>query len=277
MGSMWKLAKGPLSLMGMTFLSTTGRNILTRPTVQSSLRACVRWVFTGTREKPCAGRTAVGDLSSKIVQLMDQQRVSPTSICIDGLPGSGKSSLGRDIARKTGLVWKTLYWNDLKDSYPFRKGMIYENIRLIRTQDIEHFDMLVYVDCDISTAMQRVMERDRDGILIDVMDFSKLKRIGDTAFELAAGEEVWIPGSCVRIKFRPREGYRDLETLKSRLRASGIFVEDLSKEELLFAYCYGKPQQGIYPYLTGEVYGKEILSGLSEALKAAFFSKCARQ
>ena len=181
------------------------------------------------------------------MELLDNKGIAPRSISIDGLPGSGKSSLGRSLAKKTGLEWRTLYWKELREPFPFEEGLIYENIRLMRTQSIESFDMIIYLDCSIDAATSRVMERGRDGILIDLLDFPKLKKIGDVAFEMADGEELRITQTPLRIKLRPKGGYRDIEKLKDRLEARGLDVEGFSKEELLFIYCYGKPREGISP------------------------------
>lgn len=266
MGSLKKIYKEVLPEMGFTLVFKTVSSLLARPSILSTLRAQVRWAFTGSREKPYREIPRVEYYSEKIMELLDSKGVAPRSICIDGLPGSGKSSLGRSLAKRTGLEWQTLYWKELREPYPFEKGKIYENIRLIRTQHIEHFDMIIYIDCPIASATCRVMERDRDGILVDAIDFPKLKSIGDTAFDMAAGEDIRIEQSPIRIKLRPKEGYRDVEKLKNKLKAEGISVAGLSKEELLFLYCYGKPQEGILPYVKLGAYNKDILSGLSAAL-----------
>ena len=273
MGSLKKFYKKSLPEMGATFLFNTTKNLLTKPTVLSTLRAQVRWVFTGSREKPYRSISNVECCSGRIMELLDSKGIAPRSICIDGLPGSGKSSLGRSLAKRTGLEWRTLYWKELKGLFPFKKGRIYENIRLIRTQDIESFDMIIYLDCSIDAATSRVMERDRDGILIDLLDFPKLKQIGDVAFEMADGEEIRIAQTPLRIKFRPRGGYRDIENLKDRLEARGLDVEGFSKEEMLFIYCYGESKEGIFPYINTGAYKKEIFSGLSEALKRLIVAK----
>ena len=273
MGKLKKFYKTSLPEMGVAFLFETAKNLLSRRTVVSTLRAQVRWLATGSREKPYRSISSVEYYSDKIMELLHNKGVAPRSVCIDGLPGSGKSSLGRSLAKKTGLEWRTLYWQELKEPFPFEEGLIYENIRLIRTQSIESFDMLIYLDCSIDAATSRVMERDRDGILIDLLDFPMLKKIGDLTFEMADGEEFRIAQTPLRIKFRPKGGYRDIEKLKERLKAGGRDVEGFSKEELLFIYCYGKPREGIFPYIKKSAYNKEILSGLSEGLKRVIVAR----
>ena len=110
-------------------------------------------------------------------------------------------------------------------------------------------------------------------MLLDVIDLSRLKAIGDTAFAMADGKEIRIAGSPIRIKFRPRDGYRDLENLRNRLEARNMCVDELFKEEMLFTYCYGKPQQGIFAYLKPGAYKEDVLSGLSDTLKKVVAAK----
>ena len=105
------------------------------------------------------------------------------------------------------------------------------------------------------------------------MDFTLLKKIGDTAFEMLDGEEINIEESPIRMKTRPARGYRDLEKLKNRVREKGFAVEGFSKEELLFICCYGRPQGGISPYVKIGAYNSEIFSGISSALTLALVKR----
>ena len=111
-----------------------------------------------------------------------------------------------------------------------------------------------------------MITRDRNAALADVVHFNRLKEIGDTAFEMLGGEEIRIAGSPIRVKLKPPEGYRDIETVKTRLQQRGVDVEGYSKEELLLIYCSGKPEGGLMPYVKLGAYNTEILSGVYEAM-----------
>lgn len=270
MGSLKTFHTKVLPEMVLVFLVHTLRNLLSRHNVRSALRAKARKIVTGSPEKPYRQVPEVEDWADAIMEIFLQNPKNyPNNICIDGLPGSGKSTLGRALSERCALPWQTIFWRQIKGPYPFRSGRIYENIRLIRTQDMDHFDWVIYVDCPIERAKVRVIRRDRDAALVDVVDFALLKQIGDAAFSMLDGEEIRIPGSSVRMKQRPSPGYRDLDELKMRLWSMNVNTERFNKEELLFMYCYGKPKSGIRPYLKLGAYNREIFSGLYDALTTA--------
>ena len=252
------------------FAVLTAKKLLQRPTVRSTLRGQVRKMLTGSREKPYQPIAEIEDNADRILDILHRKGVHPDSVCIDGPPGSGKSSIGRALSERCGLKWRTLYWQELKEDFNFKSGRIYENIRLIRTQDMEHFDVVLYLDCAIDEARERVITRERVGALADVVDFDKLKAVGDTAFEMLAGDEIMIEKSSVRIKIKPPDGYGDIGRLKKLLQVKGFDVEGFSKEELLFLYCYGKPEKGISPYVKLGAYNNEIVAGLWDSLVKAF-------
>lgn len=269
---MWDLKdfmKKNLPTMAVAFVTATTKNLMAKDTVRSAIRGRFRKLLTGSSEKPYEDVPAVEAYADQIVRMLDEKNISLKTIGIDGPPGSGKSTLGRSLAKRTGLMWRCLDLRDMQAPYFFLSGRIYENIRLFRTQNIDEFDVIIYIDCQVADAQHRVMERDRNGALADYVDFKKLKKIGDTAFEIAAGEEIMIPRSPIRIKIRPKGGYGDIDHLRLILQSRGFDVEGFSKEEMLFMYCYGKPKGGIFPYVKFGAYNNEILSGAVLALRVA--------
>ena len=259
--------------MAVAFVAATARDLVAKETVKSAIRGRVRKFLTGNSERPYQPVPAVEEYTDKIMQVLRQKNIHPETIAIDGPPGSGKSTLGRSLAKRTGLKWCSLYLKDMREAYCFQPGCIYENIRLIRTQNIDHFDVIIYIDCRAEDAQHRVIARDRNGALADYIDFKMLKKIGDAAFEMADGEEIIIPMSPVRVKIRPRGGYRDIDNVRTALQSRGLNLKKFSKEELLFIYCYGKPKSGIVPYVNFGAYNSEFLSGAFAALRVATAKK----
>jgi hypothetical protein len=273
MGDMKDLTKEILPKMGIAFLTAAAINLLSRETIKSAIRGRVRKMLTGSAEKPYREVQPVEEYADKIMSVLEQNRLFAQCIGIDGPPGSGKSTLGRSLAKRMGLEWRTLYLSEIKKPFPFKTGFIYENIRLFRTQNIEKFDVIIYLDCPVEEAQQRVINRDRNAALIDYVDFQKLKKVGDAAFTVADGEAIIIPLSPIRMKIRPRNGFRDIENLRAKLSSKGLDVERLPKEELLMIDCFGQrtfwPQSGIFPYVNLGAYNREILSAVQVALRSA--------
>ncbi len=147
MGALETFYKKILPDMALNFVILTAKDLLERQTVRSAVRGEARKILTGGREKPYETVPTVEYYADKIMEALNDKDIYPRSICIDGPPGSGKSTLGRALAERCGLKWKTLYWQELRGAYPFKQGRIYENIRLIRTKDMEDFDIVIYIDC----------------------------------------------------------------------------------------------------------------------------------
>jgi thymidylate kinase len=273
MGDLEDLTKETLPKMAVAFFTVAATKLLSKDSIKSAIRGRARKLITGSAETPHQDVEAVEGFVDKIMDILDSKGISPASIGIDGPPGSGKSTLGRSLAKRTGLKWRTLYVKDMREPYYFMPGRIYENIRLFRTQNIDNFDVIIYIDCKVEDAQRRVVTRDRNAALADYVDIQKLKQIGDAAFEMADGEEMRIPMSPVRIKIKPKDGYKDIDNLRKKLRSKGFDVERFSKEELFFVYCYGKPKSGILPYVNLGAYNNEFLSAAYTALRLATAKK----
>jgi hypothetical protein len=253
----------------LRFGKTAVVELLSKPNVQSTLRGFFRKVVTGSREKQYREIPEVDSIGDQIVGLLRKNSPGPYCIGIDGIAGSGKSTLGRSLAKKLDLPWRTLYSKEMKKPLDFEKGVIYENMRLFRAQPVDAFDALIYHDVPVDVARQRVIQRDRNASLADYLDFGKLKRIGDLAFEMADGESICIADSPVHCKCRPSDGYQMDENLDALLATKGLTTHGLNKEEKLFLYCYGKVKQGVVAYAKWNAYNREIAKSIASALSRA--------
>ena len=251
------------------FGAITAGRLLARETVRSTIRGQVRRLLTGSKEKPYQLVPAAERAADHLIAILENRISTPACIGIDGIAGSGKSTLGRSLSAKLDLEWRTLFGREMDRPVSLEPGTIYENIRLFRTQDIDRFDAIIYIDVPIETAKKRVLSRDRNGALVDFLDYEKLKKIGDVAFEAADGEAVPIPESPATVKIRPKSGYRLAGNLAQRLEAKGLDKDGLCVEEMLFLLCYGEAQRGIKPYVRFGAYNQDILTGALSGLLVA--------
>jgi len=181
--------------------------------------------------------------------------VHPKRIGVDGLPGSGKSTLARALAEQMKLEWVCLD-HGLFSSAPIdlsRTGVVYEHHRLFRTQDLDAFDALIYLDEPLEIVEERIMSRMRGAAMLDFFDFEQMQAVGRKAFAMAGGMAWCVPDTHVFVKIRPPGGFRDLSRLKAELNGVDLEnTESLPKEALLFLATCGQAKQGSLAYLKGQ-------------------------
>lgn len=252
----------------------TSRALLNRPSVRVSVEAAVLKLLRGTGE-PSQIVEPVRDSALRIALLLQERGCVPQRIAVDGLPGSGKSSLARALADRLGLKWKSLDHENMNVPRDFsREHTVYEHHRLLRTQNVDHFDVIVYADEFVTVSKTRVLQRARTetraGLMIDMLDYEKLQKIGNLAFRVCRGELIPIPGTRLLVKIRPPAGFGATENLVSRLRAAGYDLQNLEKEEMLFLLLYGKRQCGLRAYFLPGAYTEEFLQGLVAGMREYF-------
>ncbi|HIJ66310.1 MAG TPA: hypothetical protein HPP77_10210 [Candidatus Hydrogenedentes bacterium] len=195
--------------------------------------------------------------------------VTPERIGVDGLPGSGKSTLARALGEQMGLDWVCLD-HRLYTSAPVdlsRSGVIYEHHRLFRTQDLDHFDVLVYLDEPLETIERQILNRGRAAAMLDVFDFSRMQAVGQKAFAVAGGEAWRVPNTHAFVKVRPAEGFNERRRLERELKRMGLTeTQDLPKEALLFLATFGEAKRGSLAYLQTRQLLKEFLLALGQEI-----------
>ena len=203
-----------------------------------------------------------------IVSLLRARGLSPNRIGVDGVPGSGKSTLAAALASRLAMNTDCLDHKNMDQAISFDKDRaIYEHHRLLRTQDIDGFDVIVYIDEPVEISRQKVLQRRRGAYLVDIMNYERLQAVGHKAFFMAAGECIAIEGSSAKVKVRPESGFRCRENIEAELLGKGLSSKGLSKEQSLFLCVEGKARNGFSAYLNPHAYDKELLW----ALKQGFF------
>lgn len=234
-----------------------------KPGIQASLDSMKMRLTTGKPEKHEV-IDEVNKNADDIITLLKSKGVRIKRLAVDGVPGSGKSTLARALAKKLNFKLQTLDYIDLNKPQDFsQEQTIYEHHRLLRTQDIDNFDAIVYIDEPVELSKQKCLNRKRGGINIDVFDYEKLKKIGAKAFDIAAGKIYKINNSYIKLKIKPKTGFKADKKIRNMVKKKGSDTEGLCKEELLFAAVYGKADKGLMAYIKLGAYNKEILEGLS--------------
>ena len=256
---------------GVAAAVETGRAMLNRPSVRTSIEGAVLKLLGDTGEQ-FQSIEAVRETADRTALILHERDIVPSRIGVDGLPGSGKSALSRALAETLGMKWRSLDHENMNvplDLAP--EDTIYEHHRLFRTQDVDLFDAIVYVDEPVEVSKARVLNRTRtegrQGLIIDVIDYDKLKKIGKCAFDVCEGEPIAIPRTRLLMKLRQPEGFRAVENIVSRLHAAGHDAEGQGKEAMLFLLVYGRPQSGLKAYFQPGAYNEELLRGLLAGMR----------
>jgi hypothetical protein len=216
---------------------------------------------------------AVRENADRVAVILQESGIVPNRIGVDGLPGSGKSTLAHALACRLDMDRKSLDHENMDVPRDFtQERTIYEHHRLFRTQDVDVFDAIVYVDepVEVSKArvLQRAREETRESLITYVLDYEKLKKVGTLAFDVCESEPISIPGSNLLVKIRPAGGFRPAENIESRLCSVANVPEGLGKEEKLFLLVYGKPKGGLMAYVVPGAFNDELLQGFLAGVRA---------
>lgn len=260
------VSKNKAGLVGIATTAglTLVRGVLTKPGIRVYLEYQIERIFQGWPEGGnCPEEVSL--TADAIVSLFRSRGLLPNRIAVDGVPGSGKSTLAAALARKLDMTVECLDHKNMDLAISFAKDRtIYEHHRLLRTQVLDGFDALIYIDEPVDTSRQKVLQRKRGGYLVDIMNYDRLKAIGHRAFSVAAGECIAVEDSFARIKIRPAGGFRCLENIAAELLAKGLSSKGLNKEQALFMCVEGKARKGFGAYINPHAYDRELLLALKQ-------------
>jgi len=242
------------------------RGVLAKPGIAVYLEYQIERIFHGWSEDGNRPEEA-GLTADAILGLFSSRGLLPNRIAVDGVPGSGKSTLAAALARKLDLAVECLDHRNMDRAISFTKNRtIHEHHRLLRTQDLDCFDALIYIDEPVDISRKKVLRRKRGGYLVDIMNYDRLKAIGYKAFSVASGECIAVENSFARVKIRPEGGFRCLENIEAALLAKGLSGKGLNKEQALFLCVEGKARKGFGAYLNLHAYDTELLLALRQSL-----------
>jgi len=262
---------GGLSKLLLPIAAATGvalaKGVLSKPGMRAYLEYQIIRISHGWSEsRNCPEEVIL--TADAIVSLLRSRGLSPNRIAVDGVPGSGKSTLAAALASRLAMTTECLDHKNMDQAISFDKDRaIYDHHRLLRTQDIDGFDVIVFIDEPVEISRQKVLQRRRGAYLVDIMNYERLQAVGHKAFSVAAGECIAIEGSSAKVKVRPESGFRCRENIEDELLGKGMSSKGLSKEQSLFLCVEGKARNGFSAYLNPHAYNKELLL----ALKQGFF------
>ncbi len=217
-------------------------------------------IMLSSRRRPSTSIKAVEQQAETIARVLRERGIVPNRVGIDGVPGSGKSTLACALAIRLDMKRQSLdYKNVSRPGNLDQERTIYEHHRLFRTHDVDSFDAIVYIDEPVERSKAKVTWRPGRLILAAALDYNKLKKVGEIAFDVCQGAPIAIPDSYLILKIKPPEGFRASENIVSRLSAAGFdtgaapdvcrdCAGGMRKEEMLFVLAYGRRQDGLKAY-----------------------------
>ncbi|SLM28564.1 conserved hypothetical protein [Desulfamplus magnetovallimortis] len=251
----------------------TGHSILKRPGIKATLESKYMQLVNQEPENQAYPEVVNNHINS-IVSFFRRYSLFPERLGIDGVPGSGKSTLARLLAEKYNMSWRSLDHTNMEKAVDLsEKDTIYEHHRLFRTQNIDNFDAIIYIDEPVSLSMQKVLHRKRGGYLLELMNYELLKNVGKKAFEVGDGDIFNVPESFLKIKLRPAKGFKVMENLCRELEMTPEKASRFSKEQLLFISLGHRPRKGFTAYANPLTFTGDIFDGLLKGLHAASFRR----
>lgn len=264
-------------------LAVGGGLLATKPGIRSN----VKNLFAGkgsTQEQDTTSELPQGALhqADTIHQALLAHGLDPTSmrIGIDAPPGSGKTTLARALAQRTGMKHYGLDWepgnawkstlgmgrNVEKMPHAPRAGEIMEHYLLNRTHDPELFDAQIHLRRDPNVIRHQLNERGNAAYIGDTMDLDKSLAVADLGFDTLGGETIDLGDGTV-MKLRPHEGWGN--NLDQQLMQHGINPAGLSRHSKLLSLHGGKRTEGAgwTPYVKNPLsHGQTMALGASVPL-----------
>lgn len=262
---------------GIAFVS----NVITKRGVSTNIKFLVESSLFNQIENKDIPEKAMAEAMA-IKNIFNSAGVTPKQIAIDGVPGSGKSALSRALGKVLDMKPVSLdHYNMDKKINFISSPAVFEHHRLLRTQDIDSFDSIIYIDEPVENSKDKILHRKRGSYLVDIMNFDLMKKIGQKAFALADGDVYHIADSFIKIKIRFGESYNVMENISHELQLASLekckkFDRDqksasdkigmMAKEAMIFLIEEGKIKKGFTAYLNPIAYKQELINAVLDAV-----------
>ncbi len=132
------VSKGKLDVTGIAITAGLSlvQGILSKPGINANLKHFMGILLPG-KMKDYDHHQEVARVADEIVSLFKSRQFSPNRIAVDGVPGSGKSTLTHELADRLAIEVECLDHRNMDEPLTLDKEhTIYEHHRLLRTQDI---------------------------------------------------------------------------------------------------------------------------------------------
>jgi hypothetical protein len=249
------------------------KNVIQKKGVSTNLKFLLESLLHNNCENRLLPEQAIRQAKT-IAETVEARHLRPDRIAVDGVPGSGKSTLAKALADRLGMETVCLDHQNMDEPLLLEQvPAVYEHHRLLRTQDIDRFEVIIYLDQPLRIAKQHILQRERGAYLVDIMNFDLLKRIGDRAFALAEGPALSLDNGLVQIKNRPDKGFRDRANLAKALESKGVGdsrIAGLNKEQQLFLLVEGQVRKGFMAYVNPRAYEKEFFAAFTDGITRTF-------
>ncbi|MBF0210237.1 MAG: hypothetical protein HQK64_12425 [Desulfamplus sp.] len=256
------------------------RNVVTKKGISTNIKFLIEsYLFNETETKDIPEKVMQDALSIK--DIFNRAGITPQKIAIDGVPGSGKSVLSYALGNLLEMKAISLDHCNMDQKINFiSKPAIFEHHRLLRTQNIDCFDAIIYIDEPFEDSMAKVLHRKRGSYLVDIMNFDLMKKIGKKAFELADGDIYSVPNSFIKVKIRVGHSYNVMENIANELLSSNPAklqkigdsqdiensVKIMAKEAMLFFIEDGRFKKGFTAYLNPIAYKQDLINAILDAV-----------
>ncbi len=245
-------------------LTDMARSFIQKPAVKANINHLFFPKKTGVYSVQKVQATL--DSADWIFHFLKKNQLHPNRIAIDGLPGSGKSTLAEALSVRLNMEWVSLDYQLPEGNTPLDQDLtIYEHHRLLRTQVLDAFDMILFIDLPMDTIKQQIIERGQGALNIELFDYELMQEIGKAVFDMAGGESVRVSGSDMLMKIKPSQGFALEQTLAEKLAIKGFECADnLTQEEKLFLFLKGEPRKGLSGYHQGGKYTQQLLRNVAK-------------